>query len=169
MADRGAPPSHRWGDNALPGLIGVGYQGRTIGALIDELRAAGVTLLVDVRLNAISRKPGLSKRALGEALATAGIAYLHRPELGNPRDNRPGFGGSPHDVDAARARYARRLAQPAAIAAVDALVEEAQRVTVAVLCFESDPTRCHRFVLLQTARMRAAGVPVEQAGHGPDG
>ena len=51
----------------------------------------GVTRLVDVRLTPISRKPGLSKTALGRELAAVGMVYEHRRELGNPaRSDRSG-------------------------------------------------------------------------------
>ncbi|HLL68589.1 MAG TPA: DUF488 domain-containing protein [Micromonosporaceae bacterium] len=46
------------------GLVGVGYEGRTIEELIAQLHALGVSRLVDIRLNPLSRKPGLSKTAL---------------------------------------------------------------------------------------------------------
>src|SRR6478609_1630184 len=72
-------------------ITGIGYEGLTVDALVSRLRLRGVTTLVDVRLNAISRKRGFSKKALGTALEQAGIAYLHRPALGNERDNRPGY------------------------------------------------------------------------------
>ncbi|MDG4769766.1 DUF488 domain-containing protein [Solwaraspora sp. WMMD792] len=67
------------------GLIGIGYEGRSVDGLIAELRAAGVSRLVDVRLTPISRKPGFSKSALAKALNAAGIAYEHRRELKGDR------------------------------------------------------------------------------------
>ncbi|MFC7545204.1 DUF488 family protein [Plantactinospora sp. GCM10030261] len=70
------------------GLTGVGYEGRTAEELTAYLVASGVSRLVDVRLNAISRKPGLSKGALMRAMSEAGISYEHRRELGNPKSNR---------------------------------------------------------------------------------
>ena len=45
-------------------IVSVGYEGRSVDELVDALVDAGVSVLVDVRENAISRKRGLSKRAL---------------------------------------------------------------------------------------------------------
>ncbi|WTY53947.1 DUF488 domain-containing protein [Micromonospora sp. NBC_01412] len=56
----------------------------------------------------ISRKRGFSKSALSQALATQGIVYEHRRELGNPKENRPGFGGTREELESARAVYAFR-------------------------------------------------------------
>lgn len=69
-------------------LVTVGYEGRTAGELVVTLAEAGVDVLVDVRLTPLSRKPGLSKRQLADALAAAGVEYVHLPALGNPKDNR---------------------------------------------------------------------------------
>lgn len=72
-------------------IVSVGSEGRSVDELVDALADAGVSVLVDVRENAISRKRGLSKRALAEKLQARGITYVHEPTLGNPRDNRDGF------------------------------------------------------------------------------
>ena len=147
-----------------PRLLGFGYEGHTVASLIAQLHQAGVTRLVDVRQQAASRKPGFAKSALQRALTAAGIAYEHQPELGNPRDNRPGFGAGPLELDAARATYAAWLTRPAALAALDALIQAALAEVVAVLCLEADPQRCHRLVLLRTAAMRAGIEPMTEPG-----
>lgn len=127
------------------GLVGVGYEGHTIESFVDDLHDRGVTRVVDVRLNASSRKPGFNKRKLGDALAEAGIAYEHRPALGNPKENRAGFAaGQP----AARAVYAARLTEPAARAALAEIEAWAAAEEVAVLCLEADATHCHRTTVI---------------------
>jgi uncharacterized protein (DUF488 family) len=141
---------------ARTGAVGIGYEGRSLEHLITELAALDVTTLVDVRLNAISRKRGLSKRALGEALNSAGIAYLHRPELGNPRDNRAGFAESPQTDTgrAARAKYAEYIDTEAGRAAIDELAELATCRRIALLCFEASELHCHRRETLAAIRAR---------------
>jgi uncharacterized protein (DUF488 family) len=129
-------------------LIGIGYEGRALAPFVDDLVARGVTRVVDVRLNAVSRKPGFSKRALAAALSDAGIAYEHLPALGNPRENRAGFGGGPASLAAARAAYLSLLSAPAAAAAMAEVARAAVWERVAVLCFEADQRRCHRDVLI---------------------
>jgi uncharacterized protein (DUF488 family) len=140
----------------LGGLLGVGYEGRTVQQLVAHLVAAGVSRLVDVRLTPISRKPGLSKTALGRALAEAGIEYEHRRELGNPKGNRAGFAGSAAAVAEARAVFTVLLHRPESHDAVEELAAAAWRERVALLCFEADQHRCHRDVILHEARRRAA-------------
>ena len=136
------------------GLIGVGYQGHTVEELITQLHTLGVSRLVDVRLTPLSRKRGLSKTALGQALHAAGIAYEHRRELGNPKDNRPGFAGTGAARNQARTRYAALLAQPQARQALEDVAAAGRQERVAVLCFEADEDQCHRQVLIQEVQRR---------------
>lgn len=132
----------------MTGILGVGYEGRTLTEFVDGLLADGVTHLVDVRLTPTSRKPGFSKTALSRALGEAGIAYDHRPALGNPKANRAGFAGGPADLARARAAFAQRMSRPEAVEAIDDMARLARQTLVAVLCFEADQTRCHRDVVL---------------------
>ncbi|MFD6679060.1 DUF488 domain-containing protein [Micromonospora parva] len=136
------------------GVLGVGYEGRSIDEFVAGLAHMGVTRLVDVRMTPISRKRGFSKSALCQALAAHGIVYEHRRELGNPKENRPGFGGNPEELQSARAVYASRLHHAESLAALDALAETAQRELVALLCFEADESRCHRQVVMRALEDR---------------
>ena len=121
-------------------LYTIGYEGRSIDEFIDVLLAADVDVLVDVRERALSRKKGFSKRALGEALGTAGIEYRHEPLLGNPKDNRDAFrSGSA----AARERYLSHL-NNGSRAAFDDVIQLATQQAVALMCFEFDHDSCHR-------------------------
>ncbi|MFC4066802.1 DUF488 domain-containing protein [Actinoplanes subglobosus] len=138
----------------LVGLVGVGYEGRTVEELIEQLHALGVSRLVDVRLNPLSRKRGLSKTALGQALHAAGIVYEHRRELGNPKDNRPGFASTGTVRDHARSRYTELLHQPQARQALEDVAAAGRQERVAVLCFEADENQCHRQVVIQEIQRR---------------
>ncbi|MFB9676098.1 DUF488 domain-containing protein [Streptosporangium vulgare] len=135
-------------------LTGIGYEGCDLHGFIQRLHRENVTLLVDVRLNPISRKRGFSKTALANALAGAGVAYEHMRELGNPKWNRAGFGGSPAELGAARGVYAGQLMDADARECLNRIAEAAQRQTVAIMCFEADQDRCHRDLVLEAVRER---------------
>lgn len=136
------------------GIIGIGYEGRNVHELVNELAAMGVSRLVDVRLNPISRKPGLSKSALRHALAEAGIDYEHCRELGNPKANRAGFAGAQPELTKARSIFRTLLDRPEADKALNELAMAGRTELVAILCFEADQRRCHRDVVLQEVRRR---------------
>jgi uncharacterized protein (DUF488 family) len=139
----------------LRGVLGVGYAGHSLDGFVGALLVSRVALVMDVRLRAISRKPGFSKRALASALADAGIGYEHAPELGNPAWNRPGFSGSPAEVMAARARFGRVIANDAAETRIGSIVSAARSGVVAVMCVEADDRACHRQVVLSQVHGRA--------------
>lgn len=136
------------------GAVGVGYEGQDIQDFVADLTRRGVRRLVDVRLTPISRKRGFSKTALRDALVEAGIEYDHRRELGNPKVNRAGFGGSELELAEAKARYIAVLETEQAQQSLDELGRLAASEAIAVLCFEADQRRCHRDVVLDEIASR---------------
>jgi uncharacterized protein (DUF488 family) len=138
-------------------LVTVGYEGRTAAELVSAVAEAGVDVLADVRLTPLSRKPGLSKRRLADALAAVGIEYLHLPALGNPRDNRDAFRqGDP----GSRARFQDLLGAPHAQLALAELGARAQDERVALLCVERDADCCHRRLVTEHLLSRDPGLGV---------
>lgn len=131
-------------------LRDIGYEGKTIDDVVASLHTWGVGTLIDVRLNAISRKRGFSKTALRTALESNGLSYLHLPQLGNPKDNRAGFYdlGTPA-ATLAHENYLRGLEQPTALAAMDEVERLAVTSGAALLCFEAHRSMCHRDLVLQ--------------------
>jgi len=122
-------------------LFSVGYEGRTSETLLSMLAEAKVSILVDVRLAARSRKPGLSKRRIADSLAATGIDYAHLPVLGNPRANREGI----RRLDPSSQRlYQTVLESVGGQIALDELRALLADRGVALLCYELDPATCHR-------------------------
>jgi uncharacterized protein (DUF488 family) len=138
-------------------LYSVGYQGRELAQLVDALHGSGISTVVDVRLNPISRTPGFSKGPLSAALAGAGIGYVHERSLGNPPENRAAFGGG--GGGAARRVVLDRLCTDGA-AAMERLVDAAASTPVAVLCLERSRDQCHRAVILERACTLDPGLEV---------
>lgn len=112
-------------------LTSLGYQGLSIDEYIDALQKRNVDVAVDVRLNAISRKPGFSKTKLSQALKDSGIEYLHLRELGSPKDNRAGFADthSPQGT-LARERYQNLLDSEDPIQAIAKIANRAKTSNV---------------------------------------
>jgi uncharacterized protein (DUF488 family) len=131
----------------MNGIVSVGYEGTALAQFIQSLLDRQVEVLVDVRLNAISRRHGFSKSALSAALAEAGIEYKHFRARGNPKSNRASFAGP--DRPAGRARYRALLEEAAAQQALAELDELRRNHVTAVLCFERDEEACHRHVILR--------------------
>ncbi len=131
----------------VPGRIySVGYEGLEVKALAERLAQARVSVLVDVRLNAVSRRPGFSRKALAAALADAGVDYLHERDLGNPQDNRDAFRRGEGNVGR---RRMRSILSNGSGSALQRLVDLARAKRVAVMCVERDRLRCHRDVITE--------------------
>src|SRR5690606_34968179 len=73
---------------SAPGLYTTGYEGLDIDASLNKLLGAGITLLCDVRRNALSMKYGYSRKQLEQYCKNVGIRYLHRPALGITSEKR---------------------------------------------------------------------------------
>jgi hypothetical protein len=137
-------------------LVSIGYEGRDLKEVISTLLEHDVTTVVDVRLNAISRKRGFSKRALSDALSAAGISYFHERELGNPKENRAPFHSG--DLASGRSRFFELLEE--AHASLDRVIQMLSEARVALLCFERDHERCHRWCITERVSRHNPGMPV---------
>ena len=136
----------------------IGYERLLPPELVNELREAGVERVLDVRFRPQSRRPGMSKTRLGDALGEAGIAYEHRKALGTPPDIRGLFHRG--KVEEARAAYRAHVEETAG-EELDALAQELARgPRTALLCLEADPAGCHRRVLCESLRARRGDLEV---------
>ncbi len=125
----------------------IGYEGATVDEMIAALQAAGVARVIDVRALPLSRRPGFSKTALGGALGEAGIDYVHLKALGTPKEGRDA--AKKGDVATLEAVYDDQLDLPEAQVAAAKMRELAAEKPSALLCYERDPSHCHRTLLLE--------------------
>ncbi len=127
-------------------IFTIGYENSTVGEFVQALTNAGVKRVIDVRAVPNSRRPGFSKTPLRNALAEAGIDYVHLRALGTPADGRAAARAGRHD-DLVRI-YAGQLELPEAIAEGAQMLDLAGEEPSALLCYERDPAECHRTLLL---------------------
>jgi len=127
-----------------PGLLTIGYEGKSLEGYLNTLLLAGVTLLCDVRRNPLSRKYGFSKSTLSKACGNVGIRYEHLPELGIASDQRQEL-NTQADYDALFEVYERESLpiQGEALARIRHWIES-EKMRVALTCFERLPHQCHR-------------------------
>lgn len=124
-------------------LFTIGYEQAKPGAVLAELKAAKIDLLVDTRAVAASRKPGFSKRQLAASLDEAGISYLHLQKLGTPPAGRTAARSG--DFKTLWRIYNKHLKTAGAVDEMDELVRLVKsKQRVCLLCFERDHNECHR-------------------------
>lgn len=126
-----------------PGLTTIGYEGRTLEAYLNILLRDGVTLLCDVRRNALSRKYGFSKGTLSKGCDGVGIRYEHVPELGIDSSYRKDL-STQESYDRLFDQYERDVLprQTGALGVIAEWVTRGERV--ALTCYEHLPGQCHR-------------------------
>lgn len=134
-------------------IFTIGYEATTMAGFLATLTAAGVARVIDVRALPLSRRPGFSKTPLKSALAEAGIDYVHLKALGTPPEGREAARKGRH-AELERI-YAGQLDLPEAIVAGQEMLALAAEKPSALLCFERDPTGCHRSLLLRAVAPRA--------------
>ncbi|HEX6137099.1 MAG TPA: DUF488 domain-containing protein [Casimicrobiaceae bacterium] len=138
----------------------VGHSTRPIEAFIALLAAHGVTSLADVRTVPRSRhNPQFNAEALAASLAAHGIRYARFPGLGGFR--RAGA-GSPNAGwrNASFRGYADYMQTPAFAENLELLLALAREQTLAVMCAEAVPWRCHRSLIADALLVR--GVRTEE-------
>lgn len=123
-------------------IFTIGYEGATQAELIAALKAARVGRVIDVRAVPLSRKPGFSKNVLAAGLKEAGIDYVHLKALGTPPAGREA--ARKGRMEEMKRVYAKQLETPEAGAATAQMIALAEETPSALLCFERDPTQCHR-------------------------
>jgi uncharacterized protein (DUF488 family) len=127
-------------------IFTIGYESTTVGEFLSALEQAGVKRVIDVRAVPNSRRPGFSKTPLSNALKEVGIDYVHLRALGTPADGRAAARAGRHEE--LERIYAGQLELPEAIAQGAQMIDLARELPSAVLCYERDPSGCHRTLLL---------------------
>jgi uncharacterized protein (DUF488 family) len=151
--------------SSSPGMLfTVGHGPADQEHLTRLLAGAGIEVIVDVRRSPGSRRfPHVARRELEVWLPAAGIAYRWEERLGGRRSRAP---ASPNTAlrDPALQGYADHLNEPAFLAAIDRLIADVAARRTAVMCAESDWTRCHRrFIADHVALL--TDVEVHHLGH----
>jgi uncharacterized protein (DUF488 family) len=144
---------------SIPRILTIGHSTRTIEDFTDLLRAHGVQLVVDIRTIPRSRRnPQFNEDTLAASLRMSGIDYVRLKELGGLRHptkdsqnlgwRNPSFRGF--------ADYMRTLDF---VTGINELIRLARDRTVAIMCAEALPWRCHRSLVADALLVR--GIKVE--------
>lgn len=127
-------------------IFTIGYEATTMREFLAALQGAGVQRVIDVRALPLSRRPGFSKSPLRHSLEEAGIDYVHLKALGTPAEGRSAArAGRQQDLERI---YSGQLELPEAIVQAAQMRELAGERPSALLCYERDPSCCHRTLLL---------------------
>jgi uncharacterized protein (DUF488 family) len=136
-----------WNTDTKPGVFSIGYEGLTIDSFLHKLITNNITVIVDVRNNPQSMKYGFSKKSFKQYIESAGMRYIHIPELGIPSAMRKGLGESVSHMALFKAYESELL--PKHETEINQLINLTnQNERIALVCFEADHNFCHRHTLI---------------------
>jgi 3-methyladenine DNA glycosylase/8-oxoguanine DNA glycosylase len=147
--------SHRWPGTTLYTL---GHSTRTLEELVQLLRAFEISVVADIRTMPRSRhNPQFNADALRPRLRARRLRYVHLAQLGGLRHATPSSPNTAWRNASFRgyADYMRTEQFEAGLARLRALADGA---TVALMCAEAVPWRCHRSLVADALTARGATV-----------
>ncbi|MBF0537241.1 MAG: DUF488 domain-containing protein [Nitrospirae bacterium] len=132
--------------NNGPTLFTIGYEDKSIDVYLNQLIKNNISILCDIRYNAISRKYEFSKDKLNKFLSKLKYRYFHFPELGIEPAQRIAL-NTQSDYDALFKVYEEKILplHTESIDKIYRLVIENKRV--AITCFELNYYQCHRSIV----------------------
>ncbi len=141
-------------------VYAIGHSNRTLEFFVGLLLGYGVDHLVDVRTIPKSRhNPQFNRETLGSDLKAAGIAYTHMPGLGGLRHAKKDSINTGWQNSSFRG-YADYMQTPEFETHLKKLIELSKKETIAFMCAEAVPWRCHRSLIADA--LMARGIPVHQ-------
>jgi uncharacterized protein (DUF488 family) len=132
---------------ASTAIFTLGHSTRRLDDFVEILRHYGIECLADVRTVPRSRhNPLFNKDSLEAQLREQRIDYRHMQGLGGLRHDR---NDSPNTGwrNASFRGFADYMQTPEFAAALNELIELAKEKTVAIMCAEAVPWRCHRSLI----------------------
>ena len=131
-------------------IFTIGHSSHPLEAFVALLQQHGITALVDVRSAPFSRfNPQFNKRELEKEIRIHGIKYVF---LGRE------LGGRPEDPSCYNERkqveYGRLKNTTSFKVGIERVIQGSKQYTIALMCSEKDPSRCHRFLFVARALVK---------------
>ncbi|WP_055532930.1 DUF488 family protein [Streptomyces graminilatus] len=140
-------------------LYTIGFTKKSAEKFFELLREAGVTALVDVRLNNVSQLSGFAKRDdlryfLGEI---CGAQYSHRTELAPTKDMLDAY----KKRDIGWAAYEGRFLELMKVRQIEDTVRRESLDNAVLLCSEDNAHHCHRRLVAEYLAQKWGDVTIE--------
>jgi len=139
-------------------LYTIGHSTRSLPDLVEVLRSFGIGTVADIRTIPRSRhNPQFDEAAIEAPLRQAGIRYVHLAELGGLRHARA---HSTNDAwrNASFRGFADYMQTDGFEGGLAELRDLAGEGTVAIMCAEAVPWRCHRSLIADAVTARGGHV-----------
>lgn len=128
----------------------IGHFDYSLDKFLEMLLKADVTLVIDVRSFPKSKRhPQYNQRTFKEWLENNNIKYFHNKLLGGRRKQSSIVGVTLNEgwKNQSFHNYADYTLTDEFKEGINSLMEDAKKNTVAILCAERHPSRCHRLII----------------------
>lgn len=134
--------------NPLARLYTIGHSTRTLGELIEALRAHSIQILVDIRAFPMSRRlPHFNREHLKKELPAAGIRYVWMKALGGYRKQTRKDSPNTGLRNASFRHYADYMLSDGFASAIGELIKLGEEARTAYMCAERVYFHCHRMLV----------------------
>lgn len=138
----------------MPLVYTIGHSTRSLEEFIKILQVYSVMEVIDIRTVPQSRhNPQFNREKLPDALETAGLSYMHLPQLGGLRHPRPDSQNTGWRNSSFRG-FADYMQTNEFEIGIDKLIELAASKRIALMCAEALPWRCHRSLIADALVVR---------------
>jgi uncharacterized protein YwgA len=127
---------------AVPAVYTIGYEDRSVDGFLDKLLKAGISRIIDVRANPVSRKYGFARKTLANLAVKVGLVYFHFPGLGISSEKRRNVRTTSQFQEIFG--YYERQILPAKIDEVENVAQLMKVAPSVLVCMEKEPMDCHR-------------------------
>ena len=136
----------------------IGFTKKSAEEFFTKLKSAGVTRLIDVRLNNVSQLAGFTKRDdLRYLLRTiCGIEYLHKPELAPARELFDAYKKHKGEWSV----YEKGFLELMAVRKIEEALPKELLDGACLLCSENEPTYCHRRLIVEYLNERWGDIEI---------
>jgi uncharacterized protein (DUF488 family) len=139
-------------------IFTIGHSTRSVDDVIAMLREHGIRTLVDIRTIPRSRfNPQFNQESVPVELAHSGIHYFYMGDLGGLRKQRKDSINTGWRNASFRG-YADYMGTQEFTHALDHLIDLAQESSLAIMCAEAVPWRCHRSLVGDALSVRGIQV-----------
>lgn len=146
------------GVEAYKTVFTVGHSTRTLNEFVNLLETYEVTLVTDVRSVPRSRhNPQFNKESLPDSLKLADIKYVHMPDIGGLRRPKSDSLNTAWKNKGFRG-YADYMQTKEFTEQLLNLIALARENTIAIMCAEALPWRCHRSLISDALVVRQVKV-----------
>lgn len=142
----------------MTAIYAIGHSTRPLDKFIEILLAHHITLLADIRTIPRSRhNPQFNRESLEIELPKTRIKYRHVKALGGLRHSKKDSINVGWENASFRG-YADYMQTKEFDKAIEKLIALSKKETVAIMCAEGNPFRCHRMLVADALTVRGVGV-----------